>query len=311
MKRILTVCALLALAVVFTGCATGIKTRQIVRFPDQGKTVENPELARVYVLRRPGDKVPTYLVKDGSKRIGHTREGGFLCWERPPGEVAVASYMDKFDRPEASVNLHVEKNTVYYVKQWTTFFDFVKMEAVDQKAGIKLLKKCRPPTANHELAGALKAAEKSGVDLSKYQVVCVQPFATEAGKNIDSTIGNDFGDEIHELLKNGFGPLFRDVRFGAPCGSADELIVTGTIKDYSPGSRLARSMLAGLGAASFDAELVLIDASSQQVLLKAPLSKAWAWGGVMGYSKGIEDMVAQSAIACAATVAQGKGWRAK
>src|SRR5439155_3848847 len=185
------------------------------------------------------------------------------------------------------------------------------MEALDQKAGTKMLEKCRPPTANHELAGALKAAEKSGVDLSKYQVVCVQPFATEAGKNIDSTIGNDFGDEIHELLKNGFGPLFRDVRFGAPCGSADELIVTGTIKDYSPGSRLARSMLAGLGAASFDAELVLIDASSQQVLLKAPLSKAWAWGGVMGYSKGIEDMVAQSAIACAATVAQGKGWRAK
>src|SRR5439155_27159040 len=117
------------------------------------------------------------------------------------------------------------------------------MEALDQKAGTKMLEKCRPPTANHELAGALKAAEKSGVDLSKYQVVCVQPFATEAGKNIDSTIGNDFGDEIHELLKNGFGPLFRDVRFGAPCGSACELIVTGTIKDYSPGSRLARSML--------------------------------------------------------------------
>ena len=67
-------------------------------------------------------------------------------------------------------------------------------------------------------------------------------------------------------------------------------------------------MLIGLGAASFEAELVLKDAATQRNLLTAPLDKLWAWGGMMGAAKDIDRMMAESAAAVANTIARAKGW---
>ena len=47
-------------------------------------------------------------------------------------------------------------------------------------------------------------------------------------------------------------------------------------------------------------------AASGKVLLNAPFDKLWAWGGVLGASKAIKDMVAETSVA--ATVAHAKGW---
>ncbi len=81
---------------------------------------------------------------------------------------------------------------------------------------------------------------------------------------------------------------------GAPLKTGNELIVTGTIRSYEPGSRFGRAMLIGLGAASFNGDLILKDGTTDTILLSAPFDKLWAWGGILGASKGIEDMVSES-----------------
>jgi hypothetical protein len=96
---------------------------------------------------------------------------------------------------------------------------------------------------------------------------------------------------------------------GPPLGATNELIVTGTIRDYRPGDRALRGLLIGLGAASFKGDLILKDAADNRVLFTAPFDKLWAWGGYMGMSRGIEDMTTESAASVANTVARAKGWQ--
>src|SRR5437773_6856192 len=97
MTRITQLAALFGLSILLAGCAgTSVKTRQIVRFPSQATNVEDSESARILVLRPPGDGPFTFLVKDSSKRIGSTSEGGYLCWERAAGDTILASHFDEF-----------------------------------------------------------------------------------------------------------------------------------------------------------------------------------------------------------------------
>ena len=86
------------------------------------------------------------------------------------------------------------------------------------------------------------------------------------------------------------------------------MIVTGTIRKYRRGSKFARAMLIGLGSASFEGEVSLKDGADGRVLYTAPFDKLWAWGGIAGMSKGIEDMVAETEAMVAATIARAKGW---
>ena len=157
-------------------------------------------------------------------------------------------------------------------------------------------------------ATALKPTIGANVDLSRYQVASVIPFDTASGQKIDPSIGVKFSEDVATRLQSDFGPLFREVRKAPPTGKADELIVTGTIKTYDPGSRTARLILIGLGAAILKGELILKDAVDNRVLYSAPFDKLWAWGGAMGASKGIEDMMIESSAAVANTIARAKGW---
>jgi hypothetical protein len=157
-------------------------------------------------------------------------------------------------------------------------------------------------------ANPLKATIGQQVDLTKYQTATVVPF-TQPSNCKYPYAGQEFAADIARRLRTDFGPLFKEVRTTTPAGQPDELIVTGNIKNYEPGSRAQRMMLIGTGVASFNADLVLRDAASQQDLLDAPINKLWAWGGILGASKGIEDMTAESAAAAAKTVAVHKHWQ--
>ena len=157
-------------------------------------------------------------------------------------------------------------------------------------------------------ATPLKATVGEGVDLSRFRVATVVSFGVAEGSKIAPSIGVKFAEDIAVRLEHDFGPLFAEIRRGSPLGQEDELIVTGTITTYRPGSAFARAMLIGLGSASFEADFVLKDAKDGKVLLSAPIDKLWAWGGALGASKGIQEMEAESAAASAATVAKAKGW---
>jgi hypothetical protein len=175
--------------------------------------------------------------------------------------------------------------------------------------GIALLAGCATsnPDTSSTHAKALKTAPGS-LDLSRYRIATVLPFQTS--NNIDSSVGVKFALDVAIRLQSDFGPIFQEVRSQSrPLGTNDELIVTGTIRDYRPGDRFARAMLIGMGAAKFKGDLMLKDGADNRVLLSAPFDKLWAWGGFLGASKGIEDMVSESEASAAATVARAKGWQ--
>jgi hypothetical protein len=160
-------------------------------------------------------------------------------------------------------------------------------------------------------AKPLKPVLGAGVDLSKYQIATVLPFvpAKDTKKIVEPSVGVNFADGIVTRLQVDFGPIFSEVRKGPALGKANELIITGIIREYTPGDKFARAMCAGLGAAGFKGDLILKDGADNRTLYSAPFNKLWAWGGIAGASKGIEEMVTESQAAVATTVAQAKGWK--
>lgn len=162
------------------------------------------------------------------------------------------------------------------------------------------------PAKSSAQAAPLKVKADTLPNLTKYSLATVKPFDTSKSKNTDRSVGVEFAEAIARRLKHDFGTLFDQVNVGDPTGTAQELIITGDITKYAPGDKFLRGMLIGLGAARFNGNLCLRDADQQ--LLFVPFEKLWAWGGVLGMSKGIEDMESETAASIANTVARQKGW---
>jgi hypothetical protein len=135
----------------------------------------------------------------------------------------------------------------------------------------------------------------------------VLAFASE-DERADPSVGARFAQDVEHRLSLDFGPIFQSVEYAAAArGQAGECLLQGTITTYRPGSRVARFILIGLGSASFEGRIRVTDAAGSE-LLAAPFDKLWAWGGIAGASKGIEDMEKETAASIAATVARARGW---
>jgi hypothetical protein len=158
-------------------------------------------------------------------------------------------------------------------------------------------------------AAPLQLDKATLLDLKNFDVVTVTPFDTSKAKNTDPSVGAQFADEIANRLKYDFGQTFKQVTMGNPTGATNELVVTGEITTYAPGDRALRGIMIGLGTASFKGNLCL--KSNETQLIQVPFDKLWAWGGMMGMSKGIEDMETETAASIANTVARQKGWAPK
>jgi hypothetical protein len=131
---------------------------------------------------------------------------------------------------------------------------------------------------------------------------------TVPGK-VDASVGTEFAHNVETRLATDFGPIFQSVQMAPAARALDhECVVQGAITKYKPGSRVARAILIGLGAASLEGNVSINDASSGHSLMTAPFNKLWAWGGIVGASKGIEDMSKEASASVAATVAHAKGW---
>lgn len=159
-------------------------------------------------------------------------------------------------------------------------------------------------------AKTLKTGGAPATAMADCQHVTISRFAMPARAK-DGSVGATFAQGIQARLASDFGPLFESVEIGEQArGLPHECLVSGVITKYKPGSRFARAMLIGLGAASLEGNVSVRDASTGNVLLTAPFDKLWAWGGVLGASKGMDDMVAETSASVAATVAHAKGWNA-
>ena len=143
MKKACLVFIFGAIFVLSSGCAT---TVQFVTLPDQNQTVEDPEKGRIYLMRPAsiGGGIPM-LVSEGGRQIGETGPGGFLCWERQPGETQVTSQAENTD----AVTFDVDKGKVYYIFQhvrmgWVKARNELEL-VTDEEEGKKVLKTCKPP----------------------------------------------------------------------------------------------------------------------------------------------------------------------
>jgi len=165
-------------------------------------------------------------------------------------------------------------------------------------------------TTDSTRAKSLKTGGAPATAMSDCQHVTISRFAMPARAK-DGSVGAEFANGIQARLASDFGPLFESVEIGEQArGLPHECLVRGVITKYKPGSRVARAILIGLGAASLEGNVTVTDAASGGVLLTAPFDKLWAWGGIVGASKGMKDMVAETSASVAATVAHAKGWNA-
>ncbi|HUN51315.1 MAG TPA: DUF4410 domain-containing protein [Candidatus Sulfotelmatobacter sp.] len=74
----------------------------------------------------------------------------------------------------------------------------------------------------------------------------------------------------------------------APSGGTCKMQIL--FSQYDRGNSFARFMIAGAGQIHIDADVLLIDAQSGQLLAKYQVSKQFAFGGVYGASTKIEDV---------------------
>lgn len=163
-------------------------------------------------------------------------------------------------------------------------------------------------TSQSTKAKPLAAVQGSGVNLSRYHRAVIQPFEFPQRTLEERNAGQVIANSLERRLESDFGQLFREVRQGEPTGAADEVIVTGRIDKYRPGSRVGRVFIPWASRAELEGELILKDSVTGEQLMVAPFDKLWGFAGGVGAAKDIDDMLEESAAAAANTIARARGW---
>jgi hypothetical protein len=152
------------------------------------------------------------------------------------------------------------------------------------------------------------ALESRSVNLARYDRAVIQPFEFPGRTMEERNAGQVFANSLERRLENDFGPLFREVRQGEPTGASDEVVITGRIDEYRPGSRAGRMFIPWGPRAALKGELIVKDSATGDRLMVAPFDKLWGWAGGVGAAKDIDDMVAETTAAAANTIARARGW---
>lgn len=139
-------------------------------------------------------------------------------------------------------------------------------------------------------AGKVKVStEAPRSTMQKYRTVAIMVI-NDAGpicpENVPSAIQSAAVRQMLVKHQDVFSEVVKD-----PCGSESELLVEVHITKYKKGSRFARAMLIGLGSSKISTTLIFLDSSTKRQLATGQLSLTWALGGIIGASKGIEDLV--------------------
>lgn len=141
MKKSVQLLGLFILLWSISGCASAV---QYVPLPDQSKYVEDPNKARIYVLR------PSLVggvwgipISDGEKPIGISGSFAFLSWERDPGETTIFSGSEnKYNLP-----ITVEKGMRYYIELAIVYGGgALSFNLIQEDEGKRILNdECKPP----------------------------------------------------------------------------------------------------------------------------------------------------------------------
>ena len=140
-KMIRSGCFMLIL-VLSIGCAS---TQQVVPFPDQSVRVEDPSMARIYVMRPSNIAGAVSMrVLDDDRLIGRTGPRGFLCWEREPGDMEMVSRAENTYK----LPMTLEAGEVYYIEQQPRMgflFARNRLSQLSEEQGKEVLERCNEP----------------------------------------------------------------------------------------------------------------------------------------------------------------------
>lgn len=146
-------------ALLLAGCAA---TVQYPAFPDQAKRVDDPNKARIYLIRKEkfvgsavglrffgsDPDIATGPSVGGSSRmrlIGEIGPASYICWEEAPEPF---KFMTAEGDPGSVFTINLQPGSVYYLRAyihtgWTRAT--ARIEVIDEKEALKLLKYCQPP----------------------------------------------------------------------------------------------------------------------------------------------------------------------
>ena len=136
----------LILGVVCTDLLVGCgSTTQYVPLPDQSKRIEDPSKARIYVVRPTAlGAAISYSISDGNRLIGNIGPNGYICWERPEGQMEVIGRAAN----TSSLPVEVEQGSVYYIQQ-STYMDYLsvsnRLNLLSEAEGKSKVNRCKPP----------------------------------------------------------------------------------------------------------------------------------------------------------------------
>ncbi|MFH1107760.1 MAG: DUF4410 domain-containing protein [Planctomycetota bacterium] len=128
----------------------------------------------------------------------------------------------------------------------------------------------------------------AAVDLRKYTTCYVGDADSAHGVVVPTSVLRSTPDRIASELRG--REAFNTVSREPPAEPAQYLRIRTTYTNYRPGSRALRFMLIGLGTADLKMEVKLEDGTDGRQLATGRVHEFWGWGGLLGMSRGIEDL---------------------
>lgn len=140
--------------------------------------------------------------------------------------------------------------------------------------------------------------------LKDYRVVTVMPFEAQTAAEGADQCGKVFAHYIYLNLSYDYSHVFDRIIADKPLWTDNELVISGQILRYQPGSKFARRETFGiLGTVQFDANLILTDGKTKDMICKVPISEFWGgWDDIVG----IGDLMRKDAEAVAEAIVRLK-----
>ncbi len=291
--------------------------------------------ALVYAIRQPrfqGSGRSMFVYVDESL-LGVLENGSYTYATVPPG-----AHLLWLNWARISDEVELEAGRTYYFDIWT---DFTPLDETTGRAMAEAMRAYTTPepkelaTAEDHIRVRYAKAEQRGaeedaafrgreakreahvarwpeVDLTPFSTLVVEDFTVsdpQAGERKKAYLIESLPRRMADLVAADVAEdAFAEVVVGALAEPRpDALVLRVDVTQYKPGSETARLMLAGTGSAKLDFSARLVDGGTGAELTSFAAERTFAWGGVYGASRGIEDIERNVAYELALYLRQAKG----
>lgn len=182
-------------------------------------------------------------------------------------------------------------------------FELIPVRVIVSIMFLNSLVGCSSSPVNNSVLKNMLNGELCG-SLENYRIVTIMPFDVQADVETSDQCGKIFAHYIYLNLSYYYSHLFDRIIADKPLGADNELIISGQISKYQLGSKFAQhETLCLLGEAQFDANLVLINGKTQNIICQVPVRELLNW---WDYFESIDDLMRKDAEGIAQTIARLK-----